>query len=39
VTGVYDVIYYCPTAGCRTWALPTWALPTQAWVYRALRID
>jgi hypothetical protein len=34
VTGVYDVLYYCPTAGCRTRALPTWAL-----VYRALRID
>jgi hypothetical protein len=39
VTGVYEVIYYCPIAGCRTRALPTWALPTWALVYRALRID
>lgn len=34
VPGVYDVYYYCQTAGCRTRALPTWAA-----VYRALRVN
>jgi len=34
VPGVYDVYYYCSTAGCHTRALPAW-VP----VYRALRVN
>ncbi|HWO24248.1 MAG TPA: hypothetical protein VNO30_36140 [Kofleriaceae bacterium] len=32
--GVYDVYYYCSTAGCRSRGLPSWVV-----VYRALRVN